>query len=117
MSDTSNQILEGMTQLAADVIMYITKEVNLPRSVCDQLTRSISSVGANFSEAQDASSKKDFVNKIFIAKKEANESIYWLKLSKKLLSDNEYLKIDGFISRNQGYLMMLQKIINTSREK
>lgn len=114
MSDTSKQVIENITQLAADVILYASKS-GLPRSVVDQLTRSISSIGANFSEAQDASSKKDFINKIYIAKKEANESIYWLKLSSKLSATVEINEIEGFIERTQGYLMMLQKIINSSR--
>lgn len=67
-----------------------TKEVkcylrNLPKSVTEfeiikQLIRSSGSVGANYIEANEALSKKDFVMRIKICKKEAKESIYWLKL-------------------------------------
>lgn len=42
--------------------------------------RSITSVGANVHEAQDAESKIDFVHKLKIAQKELNESIYWLEI-------------------------------------
>jgi len=48
--------------------------------VIGQLIRSGTSVGANYCEANGASSKKDFANKIFICKKESKESQYWLRL-------------------------------------
>ena len=46
----------------------------------DQLARAGTSVGANIHEAQYAHSKKDFIAKLEIALKEANETSYWLKL-------------------------------------
>ena len=46
----------------------------------DQIQRSGTSIGANYSEACDAESKADFVHKMTIALKEANETIYWLKV-------------------------------------
>jgi four helix bundle protein len=45
-----------------------------------QLLRSSGSIGANYIEANEAISKKDFVHRIKISRKEAKESIYWLKL-------------------------------------
>jgi four helix bundle protein len=45
-----------------------------------QLVRPATSIGANYSEANGASSKKDFKNKISICKKEAKETKYWLTL-------------------------------------
>ena len=47
-----------------------------------QLLRSATSVGANMKEADSASSKKDFINKISIAKKEAQETEYWFEVIK-----------------------------------
>ena len=46
----------------------------------DQCLRSGTSIGANYREANEAETKKDFKNKIRISKKEAKETIYWLKL-------------------------------------
>ena len=46
----------------------------------DQIQRSGTSIGANYSEACDAESKADFVHKLAIAQKEANETMYWLKV-------------------------------------
>ncbi|MBI4286911.1 MAG: four helix bundle protein [Chloroflexi bacterium] len=45
-----------------------------------QLVRSATSVGANYIEANEALSKKDFVMRVKICRKEAKESTYWLKL-------------------------------------
>ena len=45
-----------------------------------QLLRSSGSIGANYIEANEALSKKDFLHRIKICRKEAKESIYWLKL-------------------------------------
>ena len=46
-----------------------------------QLVRSAGSVGANYIEANESLSKKDFIMRVKISKKEAKESHYWLKLS------------------------------------
>jgi len=45
-----------------------------------QLLRSGTSIGANIAEAQYASSRKDFLNKLYIALKESAETLYWLEL-------------------------------------
>ena len=57
----------------------------LPRTVANdedirQLVRASGSVGANYIEANDSLSKKDFVMRIKISRKEAKESRYWLRL-------------------------------------
>ena len=58
---------------------------NLPKSVAHtedgkQLIRSSGSVGANYLEANESLSRKDFLMRIKIARKEAKESMYWLHL-------------------------------------
>ena len=50
------------------------------RPMIEQLTKSATSIGANYAEANNASSKTDFRNKIFICKKESKETKYWLRL-------------------------------------
>ena len=52
------------------------------RVIADQLIRAGTSVGANMQEADSASSRKDFINKVTIAKKELQETNYWLKIIK-----------------------------------
>ena len=46
----------------------------------DQIDRCASSIGANYSEAVFAESESDYIHKLGIAQKEANETIYWLKV-------------------------------------
>lgn len=52
--------------------------------IADQLIRSACSIGANMTEANSASSRKDYVNFYRHALKSANEAIYWLTLLKEL---------------------------------
>lgn len=63
----------------------ITFVKNLPKSIptpeiAKQLLRSASSIGANYIEANESLSKKDFVMRVRICKKEAKETRYWLRL-------------------------------------
>lgn len=54
-----------------------------------QLIRSSGSVGANYLEANQSLSKKDFLMRVKIAKKEARETIYWLELVQSRKADDE----------------------------
>ena len=70
-------------EFTARVITYLN---DLPRNISNieiskQLIRSAGSVGANYLEAEESLSKKDFIMRIKISRKEAKESIYWLQLS------------------------------------
>jgi four helix bundle protein len=86
----------------------------LPFSVIDQVIRASGSVGANYAEAQNASSRTDFRNKIFIAKKEAAETRYWLHVITELTGPS---KTDELLQEVQEILLILQKITNTLRDK
>ncbi|OGI25246.1 MAG: four helix bundle protein [Candidatus Moranbacteria bacterium RBG_13_45_13] len=57
-----------------------TKQDAITKPVINQVIRSATSIGANYCEANGASSKKDFRNKIFICKKEAQETRHWLRM-------------------------------------
>ncbi len=64
------------------------KERKLSYGLGDQVFRSGTSIGANVSEAKFAQSPADFIAKLSIALKEANETKYWLNL----LRDSEYIE-------------------------
>ena len=49
-------------------------------SLADQILRSGTSIGANLAEARYASSRKDFLNKCTISRKECSETLFWLEL-------------------------------------
>lgn len=55
--------------------------------IINQLVKSGTSIGANYCEANGASSKKDFKNKIFICKKESKETKYWLRMLAKAVEE------------------------------
>ena len=57
--------------------------------ILNQLIRSGTSIGANYREANGGSSKRDFQNKVFICKKEAKETLYWLELIGKTIEDDK----------------------------
>ena len=59
-----------------------------------QLLRSGTAIGAMVREAKFAQSRADFINKLSIGLKEANETLYWLEL----LSDAEYIDEKTFVS-------------------
>lgn len=70
-----------------DLIRKINKDIaTIP--ILNQLIRSATSMGANYCEANGASSKKDFKNKIYICKKESKETKYWLQLLSKASPEN-----------------------------
>ncbi len=62
-----------------DFVRVLPKnEIN--KSLVSQIVRSSTSIGANYMEANEASSRKDFKNKITICKKESNETKHWLRM-------------------------------------
>ena len=91
--------LEERTQkFSKDVRLFVKK---LPRTTANfedtkQLVRSSGSTGANYIEANEALSKKDFIHRIKISRKEAKESSYWLSLvdtNKDKILEEERLKL------------------------
>ena len=77
-----------------------------------QLVRSVTSIGANYMEANNASSKKDFRNKIYICKKETEETKHWLRmLAECYLEHKERMRI--FWKEAQELEKIFQKIVNS----
>lgn len=81
-----------------------------------QLVGSSGSIGANYSEAIEAKSKKDFIHKIYIAKKETKETNHWLKL---LLRANPSLEVPlkPIFQECHELLLIFSKIVSTSKLK
>ena len=92
-------------------IMISQREVVISK----QLLASGTSVGANIREASAASSRRDFINKLMIASKEARESKYWLELIKESkIVDYDLTEI---ISLNDELIKILNSIIKTSQSR
>ncbi len=64
-----------------NMIKYLVKQIPYAEHpICTQLLKSGTSIGANIREAEHAESTEDFIHKLKIALKEANETEYWLEL-------------------------------------
>jgi four helix bundle protein len=75
--------LEERTTKFGEKIIDFARSISLDditKPLVVQLIKAGTSIGANYREANEGSSKKDFRNKIFICKKEANETQYWLRI-------------------------------------
>ena len=85
-------------------------------SLCKQLFRSGTSIGANIAEAQQAQSTADFVSKLSIALKESSETDYWLRLmyATEYLSQKEYASLIADCIELE---KLLVSIINTSKNR
>jgi len=102
---------------------FAIRIVNLNKYLCieykeyvlsKQLLRSGTAVGALIAEAQYAQSKADFINKLQVSLKEANESRYWLRL----LQDCEYLTkimFESMLKDIEELIKILTSSINTSK--
>ncbi len=98
---------------------------NLPNNIVfreysKQVIRSSGSVGANIEEADGTLTKKDFINKLGIARREARESAHWLRLIDNMFSgNNPKLKeeIQKQIKEAKELLLILSSIINKVKDK
>jgi four helix bundle protein len=79
----NNYDLEERTAKFGENIIEFCKSIKqdaITKPIIIQLVRSGTSIGANYMEANSASSKKDFKNKIYICKKESQETKHWLRM-------------------------------------
>ncbi|MCD4704689.1 four helix bundle protein [bacterium] len=89
--NSSFDLEERTTKLGEKVIdlCKIIEKNDLTLPIIKQLIRSATSVGANYMEANGASSRKDFRNKIYICKKEIKETKHWLRMLVRILPEKE----------------------------
>ncbi len=78
---SENKLVDLSFEFAERIVNLVDK-IDVPKSsyMINQVARAGTSVGANIHEAQYAHSKADFIAKLEISLKEANETSYWLKL-------------------------------------
>ena len=113
MERKDNLIVSLSFQFSLDIIVFTeilqqVKKFNL----ANQLFRSGTSIGANVREAQGCESKNDFIHKMKIAYKEAEETRYWLELCDKA---DSYPKPGKLLDDILSILRVLGKIISTSK--
>lgn len=106
--------LEERTAKFGEGILRFCKGVKLDQitqPLVNQIVRSATSIGANYMEANGASSRKDFKNKIFICKKEAQETKHWLRMLSVCTDKVEELRL--FWKEAQELTLIFQTIVAT----
>jgi four helix bundle protein len=110
-----NIIVELTFQFSLGIIKFSDElEKNKKYVIARQLLKSGTSIGANVREAQNAESKPDFIHKMKIALKEADETEYWLML---INASEGYPKENTLLNDLHIIDKILTKIIGTSKVK
>jgi len=93
---------------------FSEKQNGVPRTLENQLLRAGTSIGANIEEAQAGQSKADFTAKMSIARKEARETLYWLRLLK-AAEILEADKLNDITKEADELVCILTSIVKTSQ--
>jgi four helix bundle protein len=110
-----NEIVEVSFNFALQIVSYCEAlEQNRKFVIASQLLKSGTSIGANIREAQNAESILDFIHKMKLAAKEAEETEYWLLLCNK--SEN-YPPSAELLLTLSSIKKLLSKIISTTKKK
>jgi len=112
---SSNYKLEERTAIFGENIIGFCQGIKqdaITRPIISQLVRSGTSVGANYMEANGACSRKDFTNKIYICKKEAQETKHWIRMMVKCFPEMKS-EAGNLWQEAQELTMIFQKITNS----
>lgn len=114
----NNFDLEERTARFAEDVIDLCKKIQITpinRRIIDQLVGSSGSIGANYCEACEGESKKDFRHKMGIAKKEIKETKHWLRLLMRI--HGEYSEEGRKLWKEAHELLLIfSKSIKTSRD-
>jgi four helix bundle protein len=111
--DIHKRIYKFILNCFRDVVKQIPNTIeNAP--IKQQLASSLTSIGANDQEADAAGSRKDFIAKYLIVKKEAKETYYWLCFIRDSVLVKE-LTVSPYITECKEILLIVSKIIENAR--
>lgn len=116
--DTDKDIHTRIKKFVIDCFTGVVKQIpkkaeNIP--IIKQISASLTSIGANDSEADSCESNKDFIAKYTIVKKETNETIYWLEI----ISATEIISpklVGGYVDEAKEILLIISKILINSKK-
>jgi len=114
-SNKTNALISKSFEFAIDIVnlaRYLQAEKN-EYVISKQVLRSGTSIGANSEESQGAESTLDFLHKLKIARKEARETHYWLRL----LKETNYITKDELILKSEELIKILTSIILSTERK
>jgi four helix bundle protein len=109
----NNLVLNLAFEFALEAIVYTELLESMKKfNMANQLFKSATSIHANIREAQNAESKADFVHKMKISAKEADETEGWLQLCH---YSSSYPNTDSLLEKLASILKLLNKIIGTTK--
>ncbi|RMB63472.1 four helix bundle protein [Dokdonia sinensis] len=111
----NNVILEKTFKFSIGIVLYAEQLEEKRKYVLSrQILKAGTSIGANAKEAQNAESTADFIHKMKIALKEADETEYWLFLCEAI---SHYPDCKHLLEELKGILKILNKIISSSKRR
>jgi four helix bundle protein len=114
-SENKQYDLEERTAIFGENIIDFCRMLpqdTISKPLISQLIRSATSIGANYMEANGASSKNDFRNKIYICKKETQETKHWLRMIAKYFPQKRE-EVRGLWKEAQELTLIFQKIVGS----
>jgi four helix bundle protein len=109
---------ERTAKFGEDIINFAKKipENSITRPIISQLVRAGTSVGANYCEADDASTKRDFFYKIGVCRKESKESKHWLQM---IVTATPFINNEAKVlsAESQELNLIFSAIINKRKNK
>ena len=117
MEKTSNKLVDLSVAFAVEILNLVKYLKSQHETIiCNQIGRAGTSIGANIHEAQYAHGKADFVSKLQIALKEANETSYWLLLLSKtnIISPVEYNRLENLCKEIR--ITLIASVNTTNKE-
>ena len=116
MEKTNNKLVDLSVAFAVEILNLVKFLKSQHETIiCNQIGRAGTSIGANIHEAQYAHGKADFISKLQIALKEANETSYWLLLLVKtnIITEDEYERLESLCREIR---ITLIAFINTAKD-
>lgn len=112
-NEKKNLIVDLAFKFSLDIVVYTEQLEQLKKyNLANQLFRSGPSIGANINESQHAESKADFIHKLKISAKEAEETKYWLLLCQ---HSKNYPNCDNLLKQIESIIKVLSKIISSTK--
>lgn len=112
-TEKKNLIVDLAFEFSIEIIKYTEQLEELKKyNLSNQLFRSGTSIGANINESQHAESKADFIHKLKISAKEAEETKYWLLLCQ---HSKNYPNCNNLLIKIESIIKVLSKIISVTK--
>jgi four helix bundle protein len=113
-TNKKNLVIEESFRFAVKIIRFVESlEKDKQYVLAKQILKAGTSIGAQVREAQNAESKADFIHKLKIAAKEADETEYWLLLC---METKEYDETKVLLDDLSHIILILSKIISTTKK-